>query len=274
MRAPGAMLRLATVALALANGKRGRGRPPGCRHVKGGAAKDCKLCKANRSRRHYWNKKAKAGVHNNTPRRGGSSPDSLARYVQGLFDAHRIEVPLNRGSYIARQMKIQAMSEKEAKTLKPHIRKRRNRHVTTFKEVEALWGDEGISAEAVVLGPAADGSRAPFRMVDTHAGSGAIGLHSVPILRAAARVVGGSAPAWVDNDINTYKDYKPGAAATLRRSDAVDPGENAWQVAHRQRAEWRARLVARLLLKKVKWSGPAQKNKLLTYCEGRLPKAL
>ena len=109
----------------------------------------------------------------------------MARYVQMLFERHCVALPPKRASYLAGQMAVQSLSETKAKKLKLNIRNRRKRHVTTMKEVQALWGDDGIDANALVLGPTGDGSRAPARMVDSHAGSGAIGLHSMGILRGA-----------------------------------------------------------------------------------------
>lgn len=188
--------------------------------------KQCRSC-MNRARwRLVWKKKAEDGVHHDS----SPSPWIMRNYIIGVFLSFRVLISPDSASRIARELRVQTTDpadlvfaegdEEREKKRKTIILKKQLRHVTKEDEVAALWGAEGLDASAVALG-GNDGRG--VRIVDTHAGGGAISRFSVPRLRKE-----GWEKTWFDVDLKKYKDYKGGARVRYVNGDGVDPYHALW----------------------------------------------
>lgn len=190
--------------------------------------KECLECRRKSKWRLEWRKKAEDGVHHNSPCRGWSpSPYVLMRYIIGAWMTFHVSMSEDSARRIVRvesagdrpRIARHQKGRRGARgKIKMRAAKKQLRHETLEDEVAALWGAEGLDANVVARGGA--------RIVDTHAGGGAICRYSFPLLRGK-----GWTSDWVDNDIKKYDDYVGGGndpRAFLVEGDGVDPHHARW----------------------------------------------
>jgi hypothetical protein len=149
------------------------------------------------------------------------SSDIMVNYAKGLYQKYGVTMENGAAIRSMRQIRIQTLPNTRFKDMTKNQKKKemadrnkRKTHVTKDEEVDVLWGSEGIDAVKVCQGG--------VRIVDTHAGSGAISRIGSRILCAAALIAETVMPAWYDVDIKKQNGYS-GATARLRVYDTVDP---------------------------------------------------
>ena len=202
--------------------------------------RQCRVCEAAEKKRRYWKKLAEEGAHHLQPRarrrcfRWAPSRKVLEHWVEGLYLIHGIvlspSAPYRPGAAVRAvdKLRVQAEDDKPTEHMSPEevraeleMRNQRLTHATEVREVEALWGNEGLRAEEVVL--------TDHPIIDTHAGTGIISRVTSQVLQRAARACRARRPEMMDVDIRNQSGYRGAAGVKLRVSDGVDPSRRNWR---------------------------------------------